>query len=69
MTFLKTPETIRKEYLYDPFTKFLNSQTERKRLSSKIKILQAPTGFGKTHALMNFFIPKIFEQKDNNLVI
>ena len=69
MTFLKTPETIRKEYLYDPFTKFLNSQTERKRLSSKIKILQAPTGFGKTHALMNFFIPKIFEQKDKNLVI
>lgn len=69
MELIKTPEQIRKEYLYAPFVKFLNSQTERKRLSSKIKILQAPTGFGKTYALMNVFIPEIFAKESTKLLV
>lgn len=69
MTFLKSPETIRKEYLYDPFSKFLRSGIKREKLKNKIKILQAPTGFGKTRALMYHFIPELFNKEEIKLIV
>lgn len=57
---LKNPSDIRKKWLIDPFFNFLDSEQDRKYSKNLIKILQAPTGFGKTFAVTNFFIPKLF---------
>lgn len=68
MTIIKSPVQIRHEYLYDPFINFLGS-TQRAKLRNYVKILQAPTGFGKTYGLMNIFIPNIFKREDKKLVV
>ena len=58
----KTPTTVRKEYLYVPFRKFRFNREQRRRLAKKIKIVQAKTGMGKTHGMVNIFIPDIFKE-------
>lgn len=68
-TFMKTPQTIREEYLLNPFYEFLSDANARDENINLIKVLQAPTGFGKTFALTNAFIPKIFETEQKKLVV
>ena len=58
----KTPTTVREEYLYAPFREFRFNREKRRRLAKKIKIVQAKTGMGKTHGMVNIFIPDIFKQ-------
>ena len=65
---LKNPNDIRKNWLLDPFYDFLKNQQERNTYKNLIKVLQAPTGFGKTFATTNFFIPKLFEN-DIDLIV
>jgi hypothetical protein len=65
---LKNPEDIRKKWLLEPFLRFLQNNQDRDLYKNLIKVLQAPTGFGKTYAVTNFFIPKLFED-DVNLVV
>lgn len=60
-TLLKSPNDIRKEWLLNPFFDYLKNQRIRTTYKDLIKVLQAPTGFGKTFATTNFFIPKLFE--------
>jgi len=65
---LKNPNDIRKNWLLNPFYDFLENKQERNAYKNLIKVLQAPTGFGKTFATTNFFIPKLFEN-DINLIV
>ena len=58
----KTPTTVREEYLYAPFREFRFDRLRRRRLAKKIKIVQAKTGMGKTHGMVNIFIPDIFKE-------
>lgn len=65
----KTPDDIRHEYLINPFYEFLQDSSMRKEYEDLIKVFQAPTGFGKSFALANLFIPKIFESQKVKLVV
>lgn len=68
----KTPSAVREEYLYSPFRKFRLNREQRRRLAKKIKILRAPTGLGKTHGMINVFVPDIFRESvehNVNLVV
>ena len=65
---LKSPDDIRKKWLLDPFFDFLKNKSDRQRYANLIKVLQAPTGFGKTFATTNFFIPNLFESGVNLVV-
>jgi hypothetical protein len=66
---MKSPQTIREQYLLDPFYNFLSDENARAVYRTLIKVLQAPTGFGKTHTLTNVFIPKIFETEQKKLIV
>ena len=66
---MKTPRTIREQYLLNPFYKFLQDSDARIENKDLIKVLQAPTGFGKTYAETNEFIPQIFESEQKKLVV
>lgn len=63
-TLLKNPSDIRNEWLVNPFFEFLNNDRKRKECQNLIKIFQAPTGFGKTFGVTNFFIPELFNSVD-----
>ena len=65
---LKKPDDIRKKWLLDPFFEFLENKLDRQRYANLIKVLQAPTGFGKTFATTNFFIPNLFKSGVNLVV-
>jgi len=58
---LKNPIDIREKWLIDPFFDFLNNTQQRNLYKNLIKIFQAPTGFGKTFAVTNLFIPQLFD--------
>lgn len=61
------PNEIREKWLIEPFMSFLNKSLEdsdRGSYKEKIKVLQAPTGFGKTYSTTNTFIPRLFEDID-----
>ena len=65
---LKSPDDIRKKWLLNPFFDFLENKSDRQQYANLVKVLQAPTGFGKTFATTNFFIPKLFESGVNLIV-
>jgi hypothetical protein len=53
-------DTIQKKYLHDPFDRSVE-QSKSMKIRDEFRIIQAPTGLGKTHAMRSHFIPKLFE--------
>lgn len=58
---LKDPEKLREEWMIKPFFDYLSSKSERLEHRHLIKVMQGPTGMGKTFSTTYKFIPHLFE--------
>lgn len=58
---LKDPKKLREEWMNNPFFDYLSDKSERLKHRYLIKVMQGPTGFGKTFATTNLYISHLFQ--------